>query len=317
VTFPYGHRRVLPLCRGIEGWRGDLLHLHWPEKFFELRRDGFDLLRKIRYPLDLSLTLRRVPILLTAHDLRPHNRTGRLLAVNFQRTYDAARAIIAHSAKAAQAVGVAYDVKPEKLHVIPHGDLSVSMHPLPLRSAARAALGIPETERLCLMFGTVEPYKGIEPVIDWWRNAAAPSTVAIAGKPYSTEYGETIRRRAQGTGAKVRLDLNWQSDEALERWLGAADCVLFHYRAIFTSGAACLARSFGIPILIPHRLDTVDLAEPHPLVFRFDALETDFSEALERALAVKRDHEAAEEWRKATAWPEIAAQTARVYAAIA
>jgi len=317
VTFPYGHRRVLPLSRGIEGWKGDLLHLHWPEKFFEVRRDGFDLVRKIRYPLDLSLTLRRVPILLTAHDLRPHNRSGRLLAVNFQHTYDAARAIIAHSAKAAEAVAAAYGVGREKLHVIPHGDLSASMHPLPSRSAARAALGIPEAEPLCLMFGTVEPYKGIEPVIDWWRNAATPATVAIAGKPFSTEYGEAIRRRSQGTGAKVRLDLNWQSDEALERWLGAADCVLFHYRAIFTSGAACLARSFGVPILIPSRLDTVDLAEPHPLVFRFDALETDFSAVLDRALAVKPDYAAAAEWRKSTAWPEIAAQTARLYRAIA
>jgi glycosyltransferase involved in cell wall biosynthesis len=308
---------VLPLWRGIEGWEGDLLHLHWPEKFFELRRDGFDLVRKIRYPLDLRLTLRRVPILLTAHDLRPHNRTGRLLAVNFQRTYDAARAVIAHSAKAAEAVAAAYGVSAEKLHVIPHGDLSVSMHPLPSRSDARRALGIPEAERLCLVFGTVEPYKGIEPVIDWWRNTTSQSTVAIAGKPFSNEYGEAIRRRSQGTGAKIRLDLNWQSDEALERWLGAADCVLFHYRAIFTSGAACLARSFGVPILIPRRLDTVDLAEPHPLVFRFDDLETDFSEALDRALSVKRDYAAAAEWRRATAWDEIAGQTARLYRAIA
>jgi glycosyltransferase involved in cell wall biosynthesis len=317
VTFPYGHRRVLPLWRGIDGWKGDLLHLHWPEKFFEVRSDGFDFIRKIRYPLDLSLTLRRVPILLTAHDLRPHNRAGRLLAVNFQHTYDAARAVIVHSAKAAEAVTATYRVPPEKLHVIPHGDLSVSMHALPSRRDARAALGIPEAERLCLMFGTVEPYKGIEPVIDWWRNAATPATVAIAGRPFSTEYGEAIRRRSQGTGAKVRLDLTWQSDEALERWLAAADCVLFHYRAIFTSGAACLARSFGVPILIPRRLDTVDLAEPHPLVFRFDALETDFSGALGQALAATPSYDAAAEWRKSTAWPEIAAQTARLYRAIA
>ncbi len=72
VTFPLGHRRVLPLWRGIQHWRGDLLHLHWPEKFFEVRRDGLDFWRKVRYPLDLWLTARRLPIVLTAHDLRPH-----------------------------------------------------------------------------------------------------------------------------------------------------------------------------------------------------------------------------------------------------
>ena len=159
----------------------------------------------------------------------------------------------------------------EKLHVIPHGDLSASLPPLPSRAEARAALGIPEAERVCLMFGTVEPYKGIEPVVDWWRSGGPEATLAIAGKPFSPEYGAALTARAQGA-ANIRFELAWQPDEALERWLAAADCVLFHYRAIFTSGAACLARSLGIPILIPRRLDTVDLAEPHRLVFRFDGI---------------------------------------------
>jgi hypothetical protein len=100
---------------------------------------------------------------------------------------------------------------------------------------------------------------------------------------------------------------------ALKRWLAAADCVLFHYRAIFTSGAACLARSLGIPILIPRRLDTIDLAEPHPLVFRFDSLDTDFFNALAETLESHPDFDAAAPWRDLTAWPRIAAETARLY----
>jgi glycosyltransferase involved in cell wall biosynthesis len=309
VTFSSGQRRVLPLWRGTREWNGDLLHLHWPEKFFELRRDGFDFLRKVRYPLDLGLTLRRLPMVLTAHDRLPHNRSGELLKRNFQRTYDAARAIIVHSAKAGEAVRATYGVSPEKLHVIPHGDLSASLHPLPSRAEARAALGIAAEERVCLMFGTVEPYKGIEPVVDWWRSTSPAATLAIVGKPFTADYGNGIRMRAGGASAKIRFELAWQRDEALERWLAAVDCVLFHYRAIFTSGAACLARSLGIPILIPRRLDTVDLAEPHPLVFRFEDLESDFRGG--------RDFAAAEEWRKATAWGRVAEETARVYRAVA
>jgi len=317
VTFPRGHRRLLPLWRGLEGWSGSLLHLHWPEKFFEVRRDGLDFWRKVRYPLDLALATRRVPMVLTAHDLRPHNRAGEpLLQGNFQRTYDAARAIIVHSRQAGQALRAAYRVAPEKLRVIPHGDLSPSLGPLPSRSAARTALGLPAEARVCLMFGTVEPYKGIEPVLDWW-NAAAPkgALLAIAGKPFAPAYGAAIREQARG--ANVRLDLAWQEDEALRRWLAAADCVLFHYRAIFTSGAACLARSLGIPILIPTRLDTVDLAEPHPLVFRFDSLETNFPAALEAALSAGQDFAAATDWRHACAWSSVAEQTAAVYHSVA
>jgi glycosyltransferase involved in cell wall biosynthesis len=317
VTFPAGHRRVLPLWRGIKGWTGDLLHLHWPEKFFERRGDGLDFCRKLRYPLDLKLTLGRLPIILTAHDRLPHNRSGPVLQRNFQRTYDAARAVIVHSHRAGEVIRETYRTPQEKIHVIPHGDLSVSLHPLPSRADARKALGIPLEERLCLMFGTVEPYKGIEPVVDWWRRASPAATLAVTGKPFTSDYGAAIRMRAGGATSKIRFDLAWQTDEALERWLAAADCVLFHYRAIFTSGAACLARSLGIPILIPRRLDTVDLAEPHRLVFRFDDLETDFHGALEAALAAGPDPAAAEGWRRATAWTSIAGETARVYAGVA
>jgi hypothetical protein len=317
VTFPQGHRRVLPMWRAIEKWDGDLLHLHWPEKFFEVRRDGFDFVRKLRYPIDIGLTARQLPIVLTAHDRYPHNRSGGILRRNFQLTYDTARAIIVHSEKAAEVVRAACPSKPDKVHVIPHGDLSASLHPLPTREAARAALGIPADERLCLMFGTIEPYKGIEPVVDWWRSTSPAATLAIVGKPFSPDYGTAIRMRAGGATSKIRFEMAWQRDEALERWLAATDCVLFHYRAIFTSGAACLARSLGIPILLPHRLETIDLAEPHPLVFRFEDLETDFSKALDTALATKPDPAAAALWREATAWSRIAEATAQVYRSVA
>jgi len=331
VTFPRGHRRGLPLWRGIDGWYGDLLHLHWPEKFFEVRRDGFDFWRKVRYPFDLALTRRRLPIVLTAHDFRPHNRAGEaLLRRNFQRTYDTAGAVIVHSAKAGEAVRAAYRVEPGRIHVIPHGDLSVSLSPtpaplesagsnatpLPSRTDARLALRINPEERVCLMFGTVEPYKGLEPVLNWWRAGNPGATLAVAGKPFTQEYASAIRSHA-GRSPKIRLDLAWQSDSALKRWLAAADCVLFDYQAVFTSGSACLARSLGIPILIPRRLDTVDLGEPHPLVFRFDTLETDFHTALESALSASPDYPSAQPWRQTTAWPRIAEQTARVYQSVA
>jgi len=317
VVFPRGHRRVLPLWRGIREWSGDLLHLHWPEKFFQVRRDGLDFWRKVRYPLDLALTARHLPIVLTAHDLCPHNRWGEtLLQSNFQRTYDAARAIIVHSEKAGEVVRATYRAAPDKVCVIPHGDLSAALGPLSSRKESRAALRIAEGERVCLMFGTVEPYKGIEPVLDWWGSADPPATLAVVGRAFSPEYGAALRRRA-GASAKIRLEFTWQTDEALKRWLAAADCVLFHYRSIFTSGAACLSRSLGIPILIPARLDTVDLAEPHPLVFRFDTMQTGFRPALEAALATHPDYALAESWRQATAWTHIAAETASVYRSVA
>ncbi len=89
--------------------------------------------------------------------------------------------------------------------------------------------------------------------------------------------------------------------------------MLFNYRAIFTSGAACLARSYGVPIVLPERLRTVWLEEPTPLVHRFSDLEASLADQLTRALATVPDFAAARPWREATAWPRVAAATACVY----
>ena len=66
--------------------------------------------------------------------------------------------------------------------------------------------------------------------------------------------------------------------------LRAADCVIINYRELLTSGAASLARSFGVPLLIPARLNTVNLGEPVPRVFLFQS-PAEFAELLPKAFA--------------------------------
>jgi beta-1,4-mannosyltransferase len=316
VEFLAGYRRVFPLYRSMRSWQGDILHLHWPEKYFERRNDAGDLFRKLRYPLDLSLALRRVKLVVTAHDLYPHNRFGEpLVSGNIQRTYDCASRIIAHSDAALDALCETYRIDRSKCAAIRHGDLSRSFGMLPDFDESRTALGIPSEEKLCLIFGTVEPYKGLEPVIDYWPRARPSVTLVILGKPFSREYERSIRSLAGGA-AGVRLELGWQSEDKLHQWLAAANCVLFNYRFILTSGAASLARSLGIPMLIPKRLSTIDLIEPHPLVFRFTDFESDFSDLLQRAAAHERDANAAAAFREESGWEKIAAKTVDVYRAV-
>ena len=130
----------------------------------------------------------------------------------------------------------------------------------------------------------------------------------------SPAYAAAITRAAAGTPG-VTLRFGWLDDPALALWLSAADAVLFNYRTIFTSGAACLARSWGVPILLPARLSTVDLAEPAPTIFRFDRPATDLAEKLTRALTTPSDYAAAMAWREQTAWPHVATLTEDCYRA--
>lgn len=312
VSFLRDYKRGLPLARLVRGHAKtqpvDVLHLHWPEAYYPSKGDLFDWFRFARYPLDLLLARCCRALVVTAHNLHAHNRPNEPFARrNTRASLTQAQRVIAHSEPAKSAIVESLGVAPEQIRVIPHGDLSVTLGPPLERSAARAKLGL-GNEPVVIVFGAVEPYKGIEDVLDYWRAQRPAARLIILGRPHTPEYGAAIAAQAAGI-AEFRP--GWLTDADLREWLSAADAVLFNYRAIFTSGAACLARSYGVPVLMPRRLATAELAEPSPLVFRFDL--TDLHDQLTRALATQPDYEAAAPWREATAWPRLAAATAQVY----
>lgn len=270
-------------------------------------------LRTARYRPDLWLATQKLPLVLTVHNLVPHNRAGEhLVHSNYQYTIDRAQALFVHSAPALDLLDTTYRIARSKCHFIPHGDLTVGLGPPPSKFEARTTIGVEQNERMCLMLGTAQPYKGIEPVISWWRANAPPAKLFIVGRPLSPEYARHLISLA-ADNSNISLHLQWQHPEIHVAWLSAADCVLFHHTTILTSGAACEARSLGLPILIPERHKSIDLGEPHPLVLRFASLETNFGTQLANALASRPNYDAAREWREYTNWSNIARDTARVY----
>ncbi len=311
VDFLSQYKRVLPLSRLLRQQPADLLHLHWPEAYYPQKNDRWDFFRRARFRTDLALATRHTPFVFTAHNLAEHNHRHAFAQANYAAAYRRARLVFAHSEAARAQLVSAYGLSAEKIRVIPHGDLSVVMPPPSPQAEARAQLGLPDGP-MCLMFGAVEPYKGQEEVLAHWREARPDALLVIAGKPQTPEYGGTIRRAAQGL-PNVVLRLEWLDDSQLALFLSAADVALFNYRTIFTSGAATLARSWGLPLLLPARLSTVDLAEPDPRVMRFESLATNFAEELSAALAVTPDYAAAAAWRCHTAWTRVAELTLAGY----
>jgi hypothetical protein len=104
-----------------------------------------------------------------------------------------------------------------------------------------------------------------------------------------------------------RLDNN-----QLNLWLSAAGCVLVNYRAILNSGAVCTARAWGVPLLLPKRLQTTDLLEPSRYVLRFGRWD-DFPGKLEEALKLAPNYAAAADWRAVNDWNQIAKITVEIY----
>ncbi len=308
VRFLEGYKRVLPLSRLLDQQKCDILHLHWPEAYYARRQDGFDLFRTVRFPFDLHRATQKAVLVTTAHNFLAHDRAVELLiARNVRYANRKSRMVFAHSLGAQEKLIQAFDLDPSLVRVIPHGDLSVAMRPPVSQAEARHQLGLGDG-KIALMFGAVKPYKGVEDVIAWWKQARPAATLAIVGKPASDAYA-THLSRAVGDTPQILTRFEFLSDDALGLWLSAADAVISNYREILTSGAASLARSWGVPLLLPRRLSTIDLDEPTPYVRRFTDFATDFRTELDAALALQPDFAAAAAWREACSWDRIAELT--------
>ena len=312
VTFLEGYRRVFPLRRLLQTRRCDVLHLHWPEAYYPVKNDGWDWFRRARFAFDLAGATRRCALATTGHNLHAHNRANEPFAAsNTRAAHRRAGVVFAHSEIAKQRLVEAFAVSPGRIRVIPHGDLSVTLGAPVSKTDARRTLGLKDG-KLALLFGAVEPYKGQEEVVAWWKSAKPDVALAIVGNPVSLAYRTHMENEIAGTPA-ITSRFAWLADEELKLWLCAADVTVFNYRQIFTSGAANLARSWGLPIVLPARLDTVDLDEPSPLVHRFRSLETDFADCLRNALQVAPDFSAAKAWRESRSWDTVARLTADGY----
>ncbi len=315
VGFMSDYRRVLPLARGSAAAAADIVHLHWPELYFARRGDIWDRLRVLRYPLDYWLTARRTPVVVTAHNLLPHNRGDEAgVFRNIRFTMQNAAAVFAHAQTARKMIAETFGVAERFIEVIPFGDHAVTLGEPLDRGEARLALGLPLREKVCLMFGTVSPYKGIREVVQLWAEARVPYRLVVVGPVLSADYAALVRTAAgDAPTIDLRLSSDWLDDQTLRTWLSAADCAIFNYTSIFTSGAGALARSFGVPSILPRSAATLDLGEPHMHVVRFESVQTDLRDALECALAIPCDYAQAQDWRRLTSWDAVAACMMPVY----
>jgi glycosyltransferase involved in cell wall biosynthesis len=268
-------------------------------------------MRKRRLPVDTRLACSTAPLVLTAHNLFPHDMDIRGAAGKaISAVHRLASAVIAHSEEARRLVAATHGVDLNRVFVIPHGDLSPHLGRIPDRDTARQQLSLPD-KPVCLIFGRVEPYKGIDEVVDFWNAARPDAELWIVGNDNGDGYVAGLLHRI-GSNPSIRTLFRHIPDKDLAVWLRAVDCVVFNYRKLLTSGAASLARSYGVPLLIPSRLNTVDLGEPDPRVFRFQTL-ADFAELLPKAFATGADYAAAEGWRRSCSWDVIAEKTRKVY----
>ncbi len=213
-------RRLRPAC--------DLHHFQW---------------------LPLQAVDRRVlphgPLVLTAHDVVPREpRPGQLGALT--ATYRRMDAVIVHSRHGRERLLNELDVAPEKVHVVPHGvfDYLTSQHdevPLPPDLA--------HVDRpVVLCFGLLRPYKGVDLLIDAFKQAEIDAELWIVGMPRMPL--EPLEQLAAPLGDRVRFVPRYVVDREIPAFFRRADLVVLPYREIDQSGVLFTALAFAKPLLL-------------------------------------------------------------------
>ncbi|HEU4979378.1 MAG TPA: glycosyltransferase family 4 protein [Solirubrobacteraceae bacterium] len=191
--------------------------------------------------LDGRLLPRRVPVVLTAHDVLPREpRPGQREA---QRgLYERVDAVVVHSEHGRGRLIEEAGVDPEKVRVIPHGPLDhlarvPDPQPLPPELAA-------VDKPVVLLFGLMRPYKGLDVAIDAWQGIA-DAELWIVG--LARMWIEGLREVAPPT---VRFLEGYVPDAQVAAYFRRADLAILPYREIDQSGVLYTALAFGTPLVL-------------------------------------------------------------------
>jgi glycosyltransferase involved in cell wall biosynthesis len=193
-------------------------------------------------PLDVHLLPRSRPLVLTAHDVLPREpRRGQLGAQ--RRLYERVDAIVVHSDHGRARLVDGLGIDAAKVHVIEHGAFEhltrvPGARPLP---APLAAVERP----VVLCFGLLRPYKGVDVLLEAWRELRADAELWIVGMPRMD-----LAALCAAAPPSVRWVTRFVCDEELGAYFERADLVVLPYREIDQSGVLFTALAFGAPLLV-------------------------------------------------------------------
>ena len=316
----------------VVSYYAKLLHYAWtakPRIFHILWNNGFDTFDRVVLMLYYRLLGKRV--VLTAHNVNAGRRDAKdtlwnRLTLRFQ--YALCHHIFVHTDKMKQELTDGFGIGPDSVTVIPFG-INDSVPNTSLSPAqAKARLGLQPGEKTLLFFGNIAPYKGLEYLIEAFRQIAAAKSgyrLIVAGRPkprLETHWDEVRARIGNNPESQgLLLKIEYVPDEETEIYFKAADVLVLPYTEIFQSGVLFLGYSFGLPALVSDvgslrddvlEGDTGFVFAPRDSEALARSIEMYFDSDLFRDLAVRRPaiiaHASA-----APSWDTVADATRRAY----
>jgi glycosyltransferase involved in cell wall biosynthesis len=193
--------------------------------------------------VDAALLAPRRPRLLTAHDVLPREASPGQRAAQ-RRLYERMDAVVVHSAHGAARLRDEAGLDPARVHVIPHGAFTHLASAPPAAALPPELRSAPPEAPVVLCFGLLRPYKGIDVLLEAWREIEG-AELWIVGMP---RMDIAALRAAAPPG--VRWAPRFVAGEELAATFRRADVAVLPYREIDQSGVLFTALAFGVPLVL-------------------------------------------------------------------
>lgn len=301
-----GARRALRLAEHVpdmvrhrdEGRDADVVHYQW------LTLEA----------LDAFLLARGAPRVFTSHNVLRRG-TGRVREQAARLVVARCDAVIAHTAAGGRALVERFGADPARVHVIPHGafeGLARQPAETPLEPSLAAVEG-----PVVLCFGVLRPYKGVDVLLEAFRELDEGAELWIVGRPWMDV--APLRRAAAAARGTVRFVDRYVADAELPALFRRADVVVLPYRHIDQSGVLYTALAFGKAMVLSDVGGFSEVAREHGAAELFPAGDPDaLRAALERLLSDPQARTQLERRADAAAagpysWADIARRTLALY----
>lgn len=294
--------------------KGDVLHLQW----------WISSLIIVIFPVLLLAKLKNIKIVVSVHNILPHERGKFLLLFNNianKLVFPFADKFIVHNNRNKDSLIDFYNVDENKISVITHGVFDLIKKRGFTQSEAKKHLKLPLDKKILLFFGYIRRYKGVDVLINAFTNLLTEMDdifLLIVGQPI----GENLEKyekliKENNIEDVVRVDLGFAPETEIEYYFSAADIVVLPYTYLDThGGVGALALTFEKPLVVSDVGGLPEYVEDEKAIVKPNDIE-DLYRKLKNILQddklkTKLSRDSANRARNLT-WDDIAKKTIEVY----
>lgn len=302
----------------------NIFHLHWTYNFkFPINNIFFRLIATFWFLFFLIfIKILNYKLVWTVHNLLPGEKRF-VYEINIRKILSKfSNAKIVHSKLTIEKMKE-IKLDTSNIYIIPHGNYIEYYENLVNRSEARKYFKISEDAFVFLFFGRIDPYKGVDNLLDAFVkiNKINGNTILLIGGVCDYEkLNDLLKNYKQKLKDRIKIDTNYIINDKIQYYYNCADVVVCPFNEITTSGSVLLALSFGKPIICPNIGNLNELPKNIAFLYNKDNNNKNLFESMKFTIKnknlLKQVSKNALEYAQSISWQKNGRETYQIYKTI-